>query len=78
MVLATVYILSLISSPKDSMPWSMSFRKIFLTYFLIEEIMMIFLMTEMRLRYCGDVVDSRKREPDWFIWDLLKLVNVVR
>ena len=55
------------------MPWSMSLRKIFLTYFLMDEIMMIFLMTEMRLRSCGDVVVSRKRDPPWLAWDLLNL-----
>lgn len=62
---------------KDSIPWSMSLRKTFLTSFLIDEIMMIFFITETRLRSWGDVPDYMKREPDWFI-DLLNFVKVVR
>lgn len=59
------------------MPWSISFIKIFLTYFFIEEIIMIFFITEILFFYCEVVVFYRNREFEG-LDDLLNFVKVVR
>lgn len=75
-VLPAAQIFNLTYSLKESIPWSMSFMKIFLTYFFIEEIIIIFFITETLFFYCG-VVFSKNLELEGFD-DRLNFVKVVR
>lgn len=74
-VLATDSIFIFIYSENDSIPWSIILRNNFLTSFFIELIIIIFFITEILLRSCGLVYNSRELEE---FSDLLNFENVVR